>query len=264
MSRPTGYCDLDELLGAFVADLRSILGADLVGAYLQGSFALGEADPHSDVDFVVVTSSEIREPDVLELQSLHGRLFERDSPWAEHLEGSYVPKEHLRHVDPAGHPYLYLNNGSNELTMSNHCNTAVMRWILHRHGVPLCGPEPSTLVAPVSVAELRAEARRSIRERGSTVAGTGEDGTWMSDWEQGYLVLTFCRMLYTLHEGVVCSKSKAGEWALSSLDGRWARLIRNAIDRRPNPWDRVHVQAREAAANETRDFVRYASSLAER
>jgi predicted nucleotidyltransferase len=36
---------------------RLILGANFFGAYLQGSFALGDADLHSDCDFLVVMMS---------------------------------------------------------------------------------------------------------------------------------------------------------------------------------------------------------------
>ena len=52
----TGFHELDELLEDFVARVSEILGDDLVGAYLTGSFALGGADRHSDADFVVVTA----------------------------------------------------------------------------------------------------------------------------------------------------------------------------------------------------------------
>ena len=34
-------------------------GSTLVGVYLHGSFALGDADIHSDVDFLVVIKDEL-------------------------------------------------------------------------------------------------------------------------------------------------------------------------------------------------------------
>jgi predicted nucleotidyltransferase len=48
----TPYPDLDGVLVEFRRSLQSILGGKLVGAYLQGSFAVGDADEHSDVDWI--------------------------------------------------------------------------------------------------------------------------------------------------------------------------------------------------------------------
>jgi hypothetical protein len=39
-SQPTEFTELNELLGQIVSQIKSILGANFVGAYLQGSFAL--------------------------------------------------------------------------------------------------------------------------------------------------------------------------------------------------------------------------------
>ncbi|MFN2467823.1 MAG: nucleotidyltransferase domain-containing protein [Gaiellaceae bacterium] len=124
---PTVYPDLNALLRDFVAEVSRILAGNFCGAYLQGSFALGDADVHSDVDFIVVTREEVGAEPAAALQAMHERIFARDVPWAQHLEGSYVPKSSLRTVDPSRAPYLYLDNGATELTRDNHCNTAVVR-----------------------------------------------------------------------------------------------------------------------------------------
>jgi hypothetical protein len=58
MAAPTPYPDLNEVLGELVAGARAVLGEDLVAACLQGSFAVGDFDEHSDVDWVVA----IRKP----------------------------------------------------------------------------------------------------------------------------------------------------------------------------------------------------------
>ena len=55
----TPYADLNPLLEDFVAGVQAVLRENLCGAYLQGSFAVGGADEHSDVDFIVVTNSEL-------------------------------------------------------------------------------------------------------------------------------------------------------------------------------------------------------------
>jgi predicted nucleotidyltransferase len=38
------------VLGELVSGARAVLGSNFAGAYLQGSFAVGDADEQSDVD----------------------------------------------------------------------------------------------------------------------------------------------------------------------------------------------------------------------
>src|SRR2546430_9937627 len=127
-SVPTPFADLNRLLAELVDRVREVLGDNFCGAYLQGSFAVGDADVHSDVDFLVVTHDEIGDAELAALQAMHERIYALDAPWVQHLEGSYVPRRRLRRVDPARAPYLYLDNGATELVRDNHCNTAVVRW----------------------------------------------------------------------------------------------------------------------------------------
>lgn len=95
----TGFPDLDELLQDFTVCARETLGADLVGLYLQGSFALGDADEHSDVDWIAVIEDEIetgevrskREAGEWALETLpsewsgliHEALDDRPDPWTK-------------------------------------------------------------------------------------------------------------------------------------------------------------------------------------
>jgi Domain of unknown function (DUF4111) len=52
----------------------------------------------------------------------------------------------------------------------------------------------------------------------------------MSRWKQPYLVITFCRLLFTLSEGRLPSKREAAGWALGALDRRrLRRRVRDAL-----------------------------------
>ena len=93
---PTPYQELNQVLQELVSSVRGVLGDKLIGIYLQGSFAVGDFDEHSDVDFIAAIESEQTTTEVEELQRLHDRLYAYDSEWAKHLEGSYLPAEILR------------------------------------------------------------------------------------------------------------------------------------------------------------------------
>jgi predicted nucleotidyltransferase len=91
MVRPTPYPELNSVLKELVARVRGALGEAFVGAYLQGSFAVGDFDRHSDVDFVIVVAQDLSDGQVHVLQGIHGRIFNLPSQWAQHTGGVLFP-----------------------------------------------------------------------------------------------------------------------------------------------------------------------------
>jgi predicted nucleotidyltransferase len=256
MTEPTDYAELNEVLRELVSSVQAILGENFCGAYLQGSFAVGDADEHSDVDFIVVTHDDVSDEQVAALQAMHERLYELETSWAQHLEGSYFPQRLLRRVDPARTPLVYFDNGSTVPERDNHCNTAVVRRSLRERGIVLAGPEPKSLIDPVDPNDLRNEVREAIVEFAAWAPSPTKAGG-MSRWKQPYLVLNLCRMLHTLETGEVASKRAGGEWALEALAPQWADLIQQALEDRPDPWERVYQPADPEDAERTLAFVEY-------
>jgi predicted nucleotidyltransferase len=275
-SNPTPYPDLNAVLAETVASLRTLLGDNLVGAYLQGSFAVGDFDERSDVDFMVVTGRDLTEAQLPALQAMHARIHRLPSDWARRLEGSYAPKAVLRRLaaeprdppdapprpadwadpgtsgrPPRFYPLLYLGNGHEVLVRSEHDNSQVVRWVLREKGVRLWGPHPRTLIDPVTPAALRAEVAETLR----FVAGLIEGGPAHLEqpFYQRFFVLLFARILQSLSTGAVGSKKAAVAWAAEALPPRWRPLIEDAWVARSDPG--VPGAARVA---ETRAFVAFA------
>jgi hypothetical protein len=94
----TPYADLDEILVELLGHWRRILRDDLVGAYLQGSFALGGGDQQSDCDWLVATRQTPTEQQIAELRALHDEIPTRDGHWPHDLKGSYAPVAPLQMV----------------------------------------------------------------------------------------------------------------------------------------------------------------------
>lgn len=255
--RPTPFPDLNALLGDLTDSARAILGADFVGAYLQGSFAVGDADEHSDVDFLVVVERELSSEQVAELQAMHEGLHDSGRAWAVNLEGSYFPRERLRQNKKTGEPLWYKDNGSRVLERSAHDDTLVVRWCLRGHGVVLAGPEPCELVERVSEADLKAEVSKTMRSWGKDLL-TGDHEYAKTRWGWAYIVLSYCRMRHTLVTGRIESKRAGAEWALANLDPRWHDLIAAAWVERPDPWRKVHLPAEPQRTAGTLRFVRWA------
>lgn len=252
----TGFPDLDELLQDFTVCARDTLGADLVGLYLQGSFALGDADEHSDVDWIAVIEDELTPEQVAALQRVHAGLFARATPWAQHLEGSYFPRQRIRRVEESPAELWFLDNGSSRLALDTHCNTAVVRWTVRERGITMSGPDPKELIDPISADELRAYAGWALSEWTDWAKSLPS----MSRRAQNLLVVSYCRILQTIETGEVRSKREAGEWALETLPSEWSGLIHEALDDRPDPWTKVGQPATPEAVQRTLAFADYALS----
>ncbi|OGO38195.1 MAG: hypothetical protein A2W35_08755 [Chloroflexi bacterium RBG_16_57_11] len=237
-----------------VESVQSILGGNFLGAYLQGSFAVGDFDRHSDVDWVMVIEKELSGEQVQPLQGMHERIFGLDCAWAQHLEGSYFPTDVLRRPPVRGERLWYLDNGSRQLIQSEHCNTLVVRWQLREHGITLAGPPPATLVDPVPPEALRREIYAVIHDWGGEILANPEH--YNNRFYQGFIVLSYCRMLHSLHTGEVRSKRCGAEWAKANLDPAWAGLIDRAWGTRPNPEVSVHQPADPDDMASTLEFVR--------
>jgi len=254
MDRPTPYAELNSVLEELVVGVKAALGDAFVGAYLQGSFAVGDFDRHSDVDFIIVVSDELRDSQVDALQAMHRRIYALPSEWAQHLEGSYFPTAILRNFERAK-PLWYLEHGSQSLIRSDHCNTLVVRSVIRERGVVLAGPSPATLLDAVPVEALRHEIRGVIREWGQQILDN--PGPYRNRFYQSFIVLSYCRMIRDLISGCPGSKRAGAAWAKANLDQAWSALIDRAWNGRPNPAVAVREPADSADFVSTLRFVEY-------
>jgi hypothetical protein len=291
MTEPTPFADLNAVLEELVSGVRGLLGRNLAGFYLQGSFALGAGDDHSDLDFVAVTNVDLSDDQIPALEAIHAAIYDSPTPWAQHLEGSYIPLGVLRNLatapkevpgqprppdwtDPAVggrtatvYPVWFLGNGARRLVRSEHDNSLVTRWILRERGIALAGPPASELIDPISVDALRYE----LRELMASVGGALRDSLVVLDqeWLQAFIVLLYTRMVCTVTTGEVRSKPDSVAWALANLAPEWHGLVERAWEVRgrqfrgagaPERNNETLAEPREVAR--TLAFVRFASQEA--
>jgi hypothetical protein len=258
-SHPTAYDALNAVLADLATGTQAALGASFIATYLQGSFAVGDWDRYSDVDFLIVTTRDVCDDEAARLSALHARLFARPEPWAQHLEGSFIPAARLKTPAPAREPLLFLDNGSQALIRSAHCDTFVTRWAVRECGITLAGPPPHTLIDPVAPDALRDEVRNKMRDWHEETLAKPQ---WLDTrWGQAYCVLQYCRMLHTWHTGRVGSKLAGAQWAQHALDPRWAGLIQRAWAERPNPEEKLRLPASPDDIMRTEAFMSYALTL---
>jgi hypothetical protein len=161
-NQPTPYADLNVVLRDLVIRVRNALADNFIGAYLQGSFAVGDFDIYSDVDFLVIVEEDVSDDQLKPLRGLHVDIFGLDCGWAQHLEGSYIPRAALARLPPPPREFWYLDHGSTKLVRSAHDDSLVVYWSLRERGIPLAGPEPRSLVAPVPTEALQKEVLNTM------------------------------------------------------------------------------------------------------
>jgi len=257
----TPYADLDQLLAELLGHWQRILGENLAGAYVQGSFALGSDDLQSDCDWLVASHGPLTEHQIARLRALHAEIPTREGHWCHDLEGSYAPMAELASVDHLGRQWLFNAHGHRTLEWDDHCNRAYTRWILREHGLVLTGPTPQSFMPPIPALVLRREAAASLPTLLADLA------TWVDidtiAWGQRYAVVTACRILYTFETAEVASKPGALEWALRTLEPRWRPLLAQVRDERSLGWE-PERSPRRGAAEAARAFVGYVVARAER
>jgi predicted nucleotidyltransferase len=254
LPRYTPYRDVNIILHRLRSDAESILGEQWVGMYLYGSLSLGDFNPQtSDVDFLVVTKDDLTPETITALQAMHRRLAESNLPFATQLEGSYIPQSALRQHDPdhSHHPYLNSHDNHDEqgvvLRVEDHgSDWDIQRHIVREHGVVIAGPSPKTLIDPITPRTIQNGVK--VLLYGWWQEMLNSPLLEQADY-QAFAILTMCRMLYTFEHGTVVSKPVAAQWALSSLEPRWAWLIEWAVAY-PNLPPRDPAEA-------VRDFIRY-------
>ena len=213
---PTPVPELNLLLQEWVEGIQAALGDGFVAACLQGSFAIGDFDAHSDADFIVAVRQPLTDEQVGSLQTLHARIHDSANPWKAHLEGSYFPVDVLRSCARRGEPLWYMDRGHRTLAPGTHCNTAVVRQVVRQYGIRLAGVEPASLVDPVPVELLRREIVGTMCGWGQEILDRPEQ--WANRFYQGFIVLSYCRAWCDLSTGTVGSKRRGAEWAKARLE----------------------------------------------
>jgi predicted nucleotidyltransferase len=210
-----------DLLADIHARLIRLLGGNLVGIYVFGSVASDGYDPGvSDLDLLVVTARPLVAANYARLQQMHTALAGREQ-WKDRIEVAYLSRQALRTfkeraseigIVRPGEPFHVVRAGRDWL----------MNWYdVREHAIVVAGPNPKTLIDPITRSELRACIRDYVRLFPERVSDNFHQGS------DAYAVLTMCRSLHMNVVGETASKRAAAEWAASKYP-EWSNLISQA------------------------------------
>jgi predicted nucleotidyltransferase len=220
--------EVAEVVGALQEGLGRALGGELVGLYLRGSVAMGDFDPvTSDVDFLTVVETTVSAAMFGELRAVHSGLAELPNRYAHHLEGAYIDRKSVRRFEAGERKHPEILAGKELEWAELRDNWVLERWVVRERGIVLSGPDPATVIEPITVEDLRRAATSELARR--VVHWAAQDSEipgWLrARFMQAFEVETVCRALYTVRFGELCSKPVAVSWALGALPERWRQLV---------------------------------------
>lgn len=157
----------------WTVSLRIALGDHLVGLYVYGSVVSGGFDPDvSDVDFVAVTVPDASALNLADLERMHRDLVRRHPAWNDRIEVVYIGQATLRSFRDAG--VLAAISPGEPLHLRDDANRWLQNWYLVREtGTILYGPDPGSVIPPISRAEFLAAV--ALRRRSASAQPSVDD-----------------------------------------------------------------------------------------
>jgi predicted nucleotidyltransferase len=246
----TPYPPINDLLNEFLSKAQNILDRKLVGVYLYGSLVWGDFDYDiSDIDLLVAVSSSLDHQEFSPLQQMHHHLPETYTQWEDRIEAAYVSLHALQTFKTQRSEIAITSPGEPFHTKEAGKDWLINWWAVREKSVPLFGPDPTTLIAPISKEEFLKAVRAQAQAWGEYIIHAKHSRPY-----QGYAILTMCRALYTYRNGEQVSKKQAAEWAEQQLP-EWEPLIQRAL-----AWRKAYreeVADPGATFAETRRFVQF-------
>ena len=214
-----------EILDALASEIEGALEDNLLGIYLRGSLATNDILETSDIDVLVVTGRPVNDSEFSELEELHSRISALPNAYANRIEIAYIDRAALRRFQPGlRHPTL--GQGEQLAWSEHHDNWILERWTVREFGIALRGPDPKTLIDPISTKAIIETVRHRLDDWVEW-ANDVDDPDWrLPRSHKAYVVETMCRALYTLTCGTLPSKVQAVAWALETLPEPWLTLVK--------------------------------------
>ena len=215
---------VQPLLDAYLQALEPLRPL-FYGVYVYGSIALGGFEEReSDIDILAVTHEEWSPHELVQLQALHAHLL-RTHHLCRRLEVLYLPLHHLgkRERDIAPYP----NAQFGKFSPAGYADfDLVMWWTVKNKSLCLLGPERSALPIEVTWGDVLETMREHLR--GFWAFPTNRPYLFLLDGWIEIAVSTLCRMLTTIEEGDITTKSVALKHWRNRLPARWLTLIDEA------------------------------------
>ena len=220
---------------------------------MYGSLVTGDFDQNvSDIDLLAILESSLNDQEFEQLQKMHQDFASEHKEWDNRIEVQYMPKLALKTFKTQENEIAVISPGEpfHKKIIGKHW---LMNWYMVREkGITLFGPDPKTIIEPISKEEFIESVKDHAKSWGEWVKDMKSKGA------QSYSILTLCRALYAVRNGEQVSKKQAALWTIKQLP-EWSNLINNAILWREEAKNK-QIES-EATHAETERFVNFVRDL---
>lgn len=250
--KPTNYPQINELINHLLVQMQTILGNKLIGLYLDGSLVMGDFDINiSDIDLVAILESDINDKEFEDLEKMHVDLIGKYKEWDDRIEVCYISKEALNSTRTKVMPIVNISPGEPFHRTASRKEWLMNWYLLREKNVVIFGPDPKTIIDPISKEEFIQNVQAHVRGWGEWVK------TMRNRYAQAYAILTMCRALYAYKKTDQVSKREAAIWVQKELP-EWSKLIKDALVWREAGKDARNVNDESTYPNTVRfvEFIR--------
>lgn len=215
---------IQPLIDAYLHALEP-LRERFYGIYIYGSIALGAfEEATSDIDVIVLTQGEWSSLELKQLAELHERLI-KEQLWGRRLEVLYVPVSDLGRDRRELAPYPCVHDGRFLLAGRGDVN-GVTWWVLKHKGICLWGRERDVLPFDYTWQQVLHTMRFNL-----DVYFAGKlkrPYIYLHPGAVEFAVSNLCRILATIEDSEIISKSASLKLWRTRLPERWRKLLDEA------------------------------------
>jgi Domain of unknown function (DUF4111) len=245
---------IQPLIDAYLEALEP-LRAHFYGIYIFGSIAFGAFEElESDIDIVALTHGEWSILELAQLDALHTQLIGTHQ-LARRLEVLYFPLRNLGKRNREIAPYPTIQHGEFSPAGYGDLNY-ITWWTVKNKGIRLLGPERSTLPFEVTWQDVLETMSDNLNDFWPSTARRRPHCFLRDDWFV-FAVATHCRILTTIEEEEIITKSVALKRWRDRLPARWCPLIDEAWRIRHHLGGPSLYRSRLKRAIEILAFIKY-------
>lgn len=146
----------EVVLARLTSDIVAVLGAELQGLYLYGSYVGGDFAPErSDLDLLAVVDSDPSEGLAQALGAMHDAVAADHPRWRDRVEAEYVSRRALHRFADEEHVMVRISPGE-PLHLVPVTRHHLLNWYSARHhGTTLVGAEPADVLPDFTPVQFR-------------------------------------------------------------------------------------------------------------
>ncbi|WP_285397083.1 aminoglycoside adenylyltransferase domain-containing protein [Lysinibacillus sp. fls2-241-R2A-57] len=215
--------EVKKVMMLYSSRLNEMFPTEVRGVYLYGSTILEAFHPESsDIDFVTVFSRELTDEELKKLSYLHKQV-RAENPLVKKFECEYLSldEQNQLHLDKS-FPFFEGTKCKGERRLMK---IAVYQLIHDSYAV--YGPNFSTYYSSINRQDIMQEMEYNLNHYIASKAS--KSYLFLFDSWIEFIVLTLCRVYYTLKTGKITSKELACEEVIKDFDLSYSDILHEAL-----------------------------------